>query len=83
MESSSHSRGAWRSLDQIGELDFMSTRRKVLLLVGVVHLVVVRTAITKMLVPYVRIIKIFYVCCTIYQMPMYGLLESVFGVKTG
>ena len=52
-----------------------------LLLVGAVHFVVVRTAITKKGSPNVHIIKIFNVGGTIHQTPMYGLLESVFGAN--
>ena len=59
----------------------MLTRQVVLLLVGAVHFVAVRAAITKTLAPYVRIIKIFDVGCTINQTPMNGLLESVLGAK--
>ena len=61
----------------------MLTRQLVLLLVGAVHYVAVRVAITKMSVPYMRIIKNFAVCGIIYQTPMYGLLESVLDAKGG
>ena len=59
----------------------MLIRELVLLLVGVVHYVAVRTAITKMLAPYMWIIKKFDVFGTIHQTPMYKLLESVVGAK--
>ena len=59
----------------------MLMRQLVLLLVGAVHYMVVRSAITKTLVPYVCIIKNFDVCSTIHQTPMYRLLESVLGAK--
>ena len=52
-----------------------------LLLVGAMHFVAVRAAITKQLAPYVHIIKNSDVCSTIHQIPMYVLLESVLGVK--
>ena len=52
-----------------------------LLLVGAVHFVVVRTAITKKGSPNVHIIKEFDVSGTIYQFCMYGLLESVLGAN--
>ena len=52
-----------------------------LLLVGAVHFVVVKAAITKTLAPYVCIIKNFDVCGTIHQTSMYGILESVLGAK--
>ena len=54
-----------------------------LLLVGAVHFVAFRAAITKHLAPYVRIIKNVDICSTIHQTPMYGLLESVLGAKGG
>ena len=50
-------------------------------MVGVVHFVMVKAAITKMLAPFVRTIKIFDVGGTIHQTPMYRLLESVLGTK--
>ena len=59
----------------------MLTRQEVLLLVGVVHFVAVRAAITKQLAPCVCIIKVFDVCGAIHQTPMYGLLESILGAK--
>ena len=49
-----------------------------LLLVGAMHFVAVRAAITKKLV---SIIRIFDIGGTIHQMPMYGLLESVLAAK--
>ena len=61
----------------------MSTRQLVLLLVGAMHYVVVRAAITKTSAPSMRIIKNFGVCGTIHQTPMYRLLESVLGAKRG
>ena len=61
----------------------MLTRQLVLLLVGAVHYVAVRAAITKMSAPYIRIIKNFDVCGTIHQTPIYGILESVLGAKRG
>ena len=61
----------------------MLTRQLVLLLVGAVHYVAVRATITKTSAPYMRIIKIFDVCGTIHQTPMYELLESVLGAKGG
>ena len=61
----------------------MLTRQLVLLLVGAVHYVAVRAAITKTSRPYMRIIKNFDVCGTIHQTPMYGFLESVLGAKGG
>ena len=61
----------------------MLMRKIVLLLVGVVHFVAVRTAITKTFAPYVRIIKIFDVCGTIHQTPMYKFLEFLLGAKWG
>ena len=54
-----------------------------LLLVGTMHLVAVRAAITKTLAPFARINKAFDLCSTIYKTPMYGLLESVLGAKGG
>ena len=54
-----------------------------LFLVGAVHFMAFRAAITKQFAPYVRIIKNFDVCCTIHQTPMYGLLESIFVTKGG
>ena len=64
-------------------LDLMLTRQLVLLLVGAVHYVAVRTAITKTSAPYMWIIKNSGVCGTIHQTPMYGFLEFVFGAKGG
>ena len=61
----------------------MLKRQLVLLLVGVVHYVAVRAAITKTLAPYMQIIKNFDVCGAIHQTPMYGLLEFVLGAKGG
>ena len=43
----------------------------------------IRVAITKMLPPFVHIIKIFDVCGTIHRSAMYGILESVLGCKRG
>ena len=57
------------------------TRQLVSLLVGVVHFVAVRTAITKKGSPTVRIYNNFDVGGTIHQTSMYGLLESVLGAK--
>ena len=61
----------------------MLIRQEVLLLVGAMHFVAVRAAMTKQLASYVRIHKKFVVCGTIHQTPMYGLLESVLGAKGG
>ena len=61
----------------------MLTMQLVLLLVAAMHYLAVRAAITKMLAPYVRIIKNFDVCGTIHQTPMFVLLESVLGTKAG
>ena len=61
----------------------MLTRQLVLLLVGAVHYVAVRAAITKMLGPYVHIIRNFDVCSTVHQTPMFRLLESVLDAKGG
>ena len=54
-----------------------------LLLVGAVHFVAVRAAITKQLEPYVRIINVFDICGTVHRTPIYGILESVLGAKGG
>ena len=59
----------------------MLARQEALLLIGVVHFMVIRAAITKTLAPYVHIIKNFDVCNTIHQNSMYELLESVLSVK--
>ena len=48
-----------------------------LLLVGAIHSVVVRTAVTKQGSPNVHIMQIFDVGDTIHQTPMYKNLESV------
>ena len=61
----------------------MLTRQEVLLLVGAMHFVAARAAIAKTLAPNVRIIRIFDICCTIQQTPLYGLLESVIGSSGG
>ena len=61
----------------------MLTRQADLLLVGAMHYVAVRAAITKTLAPYMQIIKVFDVCGTIHQTPMYVLLETVLGAKGG
>ena len=47
----------------------MLTRQLVLSLVGAVHSVAVRAAITKTVVPYMWIIKYFDVCGRIHQNP--------------
>ena len=52
-----------------------------LLLVGAMHFVVVRAAITKKVSPNMHIIKDFDVGGTIHQFCMYGLLESVLGAN--
>ena len=52
-----------------------------LLLVGAMHFVVVRAAITKKMSPNVRIIKEFDFSGTIHQFCIYGLLESVLGAN--
>ena len=59
----------------------MLTRQLVLLLVGAMHFVAVRATITKKGSPNVHIINNFDGGGTIYQMPMYGLLESVLDAK--
>ena len=59
----------------------MLMRQLVSLLVGTMHFVAVRAAITKTLAPYVCIIKNFDVGNTIHQTPIYGLLEFVLSIK--
>ena len=59
----------------------MLTRQIALLLVGVIHFVAVRAAITKKVSPNMHIIKNFDVGGTIHQFCMYGLLESVGGAN--
>ena len=59
----------------------MLTRQLVLLLVGAMHFVAVRAAITKTLAPYMCIIRNFDVCGTIHQTPMYGLLSPYLAQK--
>ena len=59
----------------------MLTRQIALLLVGAMHFVAVRAAITKKVSPTMRIIKNFYVGGIIHQFCMYGLLESVLGAN--
>lgn len=59
----------------------MLERQEVLLLTSVVHFVVVKAVITKMLAPYVRIINNSDVCSTIDQTSMYELSESILGAK--
>ena len=59
----------------------MLTRQEVLLLVGAMHFVVVRAAITKKVSPNMHIIKNFDVGGTIHEFCIYGLLESVPGAN--
>ena len=59
----------------------MLKRQEVSLLVSSLLSVSVRSAITKELSPYVRIIEQLEVCGTIYQTSIYDLLESVLGAK--
>ena len=56
-------------------------RHQILLLIGAVHFATVRAAITKILAPYVHIIKYFDVCNTIDQTPIYELFESLLGAN--
>ena len=59
----------------------MLTRQIALLLVGVMHFLAVRAAITKKISPNMHINKDFDVGGTIHQFCMYGLLESVLGAN--
>ena len=59
----------------------MLTSQIILLLVGAMHFVAVRAAITKKVSSNMHIIKNFDAGGTIHQVCMYGLLESVLGAN--